>query len=252
MILFAYIAIFCTVMDKTMIGSATFVGDPPSKTISCKEICKNYDGTIVPFVSGEAPACDQTGQKIYDPNNDSVACLINLNDFGKFPGLEIIGIGIPMLLDLLTGDIKAKLLTILRGFLIMFLLYKFMDEIPGITSSLIGGTKLPSSEANAIAMLAQAAGMIRGAQVRAFRGGKKAANSAYNKAKGIARDGGNSGKSASGEAPAKSAGSDHGVGEKGKGEDNGGGESDGGGDSGGGKDEGGDKGEGGGGGGADK
>jgi type IV secretory pathway VirB6-like protein len=252
MILFAYIAIFCTVMDKTMIGSATFVGDPPSKTISCKEICKNSNGTIVPFVNGEAPACDQTGQKIYDPNNDSVACLINLNNFGKFPGLEIIGIGIPMLLDLLTGDIRAKLLTILRGFLIMFLLYKFMDEIPRITSALTGGTNLPSSEANAMAMLAQAAGMIRGAQVRAFRGGKKAANSAYNKAKGIARDGGSSGKSASGEAPAKSEGSDRAGGEENKGADNGGGGGDGGGDSGGGKDEGGDKGGGGGGGGSDK
>lgn len=235
MILFAYIAIFCTIMDKTMIGSATFVGDPPSKTISCKEICKNSDGTIVPYVNGEAPACDQTGQKIYDPENDSVACLINLNDFGKFPGLETVGIGIPILLDLLTGDIMAKLLTILRGFLIMFLLYKFMDEIPGITSSLIGGTKLPASEANALAMLTQAAGMIRGAQVRAFRGGKKAANSAYNKAKEIARDGGNSGKSASGESPAKSEGSDRGGGEKGKGEDNGGGKGGGGADSGGGK-----------------
>lgn len=251
-ILFAYIAIFCTIMDKTMIGSATFVGDPPSKTISCKEICKNSDGTIVPFVSGQAPACDQTGQKIYDPKNDSVACLMNLNDFGKFPGLEIIGIGVPILLDLLTGDIKAKLLTILRGFLVMFLLYKFMDEIPGITSSLIGGTKLPSSEANALAMLAQAAGMIRGAQLRGFRGGKKAANSAYNKGKGVARDLGSSGRSASAEAPAKSEGSDRDGGEGSKGEDSGGGKSDDGGDSGGGNNGGGgDEGGGGGGGGSD-
>jgi type IV secretory pathway VirB6-like protein len=214
-ILFAYIAIFCTIMDKTMIGSATFVGDPPSKTISCKEICKNSDGTIVPFVNGEEPACDQTGQKIYDPNNDSVACLINLNDFGTAPGFEIVGISIPILDNLLTGDIKAKLLTILRGFIVMFLLYKFMDEIPGIASSLIGGTKLPSSEVNAIAMLAQTAGMIRSAQLRAFRGGKKATKLAYNKAKGIARDLGNSGKSVSGlgksvsGASEKSEGSDH-------------------------------------------
>jgi len=237
-ILFAYIAIFCTIMDKTMIGSATFVGDPPSKTISCKEICKNSDGTIVPFVNGEEPACDQTGQKIYDPNNDSVACLINLNDFGTAPGFEIVGISIPILDNLLTGDIKAKLLTILRGFIVMFLLYKFMDEIPGIASSLIGGTKLPSSEANAIAMLAQTAGMIRSAQLRALRGGKKAVRSAYNKAKGIARDVGNSGKSVSG-ASEKSEGSDHDGGGR-RGGDNDGGNSKNGSDSIGRKEEGGD------------
>jgi type IV secretory pathway VirB6-like protein len=210
-ILFAYIAIFCTIIDKTMIGSATFVGDPPSKIISCKEICKDSNGIIVPFVDNIEPACDQTGQKLYYPKNDSVACLINLNDFGKDPGFEIIGIGIPILHDLLKStadDIKAKLLTILRGFLVMFLLYKFMDEIPGIASSLIGGAKLPGSQADALAMLSSVAGMIRGAQLRGFRGGKKAANSAYNKAKEVARDVGSSGKSVSGDSLAKSQGSD--------------------------------------------
>lgn len=194
-----------------MIGSATFVGDPPSKIISCKEICKDSNGIIVPFVDNIEPACDQTGQKLYYPKNDSVACLINLNDFGKDPGFEIIGIGIPILHDLLKStadDIKAKLLTILRGFLVMFLLYKFMDEIPGIASSLIGGAKLPGSQADALAMLSSVAGMIRGAQLRGFRGGKKAANSAYNKAKEVARDVGSSGKSVSGDSLAKSQGSD--------------------------------------------
>jgi type IV secretory pathway VirB6-like protein len=219
-ILFAYIAIFCTIIDKTMIGSATFVGDPPSKTISCKEICKDSNGNIVPFVDGKEPACDKTGEKLHYPKNDSVACLINLNDFGKDPGFEIIGIGIPILYDLLfkntAGDIKAKLLTILRGFLVMFLLYKFMDEIPGIASSLIGGTKLPGSQADALAMLSSAAGMIRGAQLRGFRGGKKAANSAYNKAKKVARDVGSSGKSVSGEPLAN--GSDHAHGNKNEGD----------------------------------
>ena len=47
MILFAYIAIFITVFDSTMIGSATFTGSPPDKAISCKSVCKDSSGGLV-------------------------------------------------------------------------------------------------------------------------------------------------------------------------------------------------------------
>jgi hypothetical protein len=213
-ILFAYIAIFCTIMDKTMIGSATFTGSSPSKIISCKEICKDSNGAILPFEGGQAPACDQTGQTQYDPKNDSVICLMNLNDFGKYPGFEIIGIGFPILKDLLEGDIRAKLLTILRGFLVMFLLYKFMDEIPEISSSLTGGTKLPGSEADALAMLSKATSIMRSAQLRASRRVRKSATSAYGRAKEVTRHVSNSGKSTSdpeksASAPVTPRGADH-------------------------------------------
>ncbi len=47
MILFAYIAIFITVFDNTMIGSATFRGSPPDKAISCRSLCKDSNGALV-------------------------------------------------------------------------------------------------------------------------------------------------------------------------------------------------------------
>jgi type IV secretory pathway VirB6-like protein len=189
-ILFAYIAIFCTIFDKTMIGSATFVGTAPAKTLSCQTVCENSDGTIEPYDGDVAPACDQTGQTQIDPMNDSVACLISINSFGKFPGLELIGISIPILTNVFTGDVQAKILTILRGFLVMYLLYKFMDEIPGITLRLIGGgTELPGSSgpSNAFRMLSKTAGFLSELQKRADRGIRKAAGGIASKAKSTAR-----------------------------------------------------------------
>ncbi len=58
MILFAYIAIFIIVFDSTMIGSATFVGQPPNKAISCDKVCKDDNNNTV--ATGDTN-CTQTG-----------------------------------------------------------------------------------------------------------------------------------------------------------------------------------------------
>lgn len=195
MILFAYIAIFCTVIDRALIGSAIFVGTAPSKTISCSEVCKDYTGDTVDYVDNIAPACDQPGQKLVDPMNDSVACLIGINSFGKFPGFELLGISIPVLSNILTGDVKGKVITLLKGALVMYLLYKFMDEIPGITSSLIGGTALPASSPSAVEMFNQTAGFLRAIQKRANRAMKKGAIRAGGAATNATNRYGNQGKS---------------------------------------------------------
>lgn len=146
MILFAYIAIFVTVMDKAFIGSATFVGNPPMKAMSCSVYCTDENGVRVDVDpdTGEAYACNKKGDVWVDPMRDSLACIVGYNKFGKFPGLEIIGIGIPFLWDFLMSDTKEKIILILRCALIMYLLYRFMDEIPGITTDLIGGKTLGS------------------------------------------------------------------------------------------------------------
>ena len=196
MILFAYIAIFIMVMDKTLIGSAEFSGDfakTPFRTINCEKKCANADGSIVPYVDGEMPQCDQTGQKIIDPLNDSVACLLSFDSFGQFPGFEIIGISIPIVLNLFESHVKERVLTLLKGALVMFIIYKFMDEIPGITSALIGGTKLPTSNADGISMFKKTLGMARAIQERLARGalkhGKNAAGKAREGVRGMATTG---------------------------------------------------------------
>lgn len=180
MILFAYIAILIMVMDQTLLGSASYKGQGPFKSIDCQQRCVDRDGVVVGYNGSQPPLCDQIGQKIINPMDDSVACLIDFNNFGKFPGLELIGITIPIAENLFSNNVKERVLTILKGSLIMYILYKFMDEIPGITSALIGGTKLPSASTDAMAMLKKLSGVARDIQKRLGRGalklGKKGAS----------------------------------------------------------------------------
>lgn len=159
MILFAYVALFITVMDQTLIGSAVFTGQAPYKKISCSKNCYFTDTGLISLKSnGEQSDCTARNEKFIDPMNDSVACLINMDDFGSWPGLEWIGLTIPILENILSGDVKKKILTLLKGALVMMLLYGFMDEVSGIASQLIGGAALPNSKNDPIAMFSQVAG----------------------------------------------------------------------------------------------
>jgi type IV secretory pathway VirB6-like protein len=173
MILFAYIAIFITVLDESMLGSASYKGPGPYRTIDCQPRCIDVNEITVPYVNNQPPACDRIGDKIIEPMDDSVACLINFDDFGKFPGLEMFGLTIPILENLLSGNVKGKILTLLKAALIMFILYKFMDEIPGITSALIGGTKLPTASTDGVAMFKKMMGTAKAIQKRVKRGLQK-------------------------------------------------------------------------------
>lgn len=170
MILFAYIAIFIAIMDKAFIGSATFHGNPPYKGMSCNKYCQDIDGVRL----GNADECDaELEQKIVDPLNDSVACLLNFDGYGSFPGLHLVGITIPVLINIFDGNVKDKIIALLKGALVMYLLYAFMDQISGISKALIGGSKLPGSDANAAGMLLKAIGKIEAVGKRAARGGAK-------------------------------------------------------------------------------
>lgn len=211
MLLFAYIAIFVSVMDKTLIGSAIFLGDPPSKTISCAKVCKNSDGTVAPYVNNQAPACDRVGQYLIDPLNDSVACLINVNDFGKFPGFEIIGVSVPILINLFNSNVKERVLTLLKGALVMYLLYKFMDEIPGITSALIGGTALPPGGPDAVKLFQKMVMITREIQKRAAGAAKKMGGGAGKETKGVLRDLASRGKSTADADTGDDGGKDEGA-----------------------------------------
>ncbi len=178
MILFAYIAILIMVMDQTLLGSASYKGNGPYKSIDCQKRCVDRDGVTVPYNGNQPPLCDQIGEKVINPLDDSVACLVDFNSFGKFPGLELIGVSIPIITNLFSDHVKERVLTLLKGALIMYILYKFMDEIPGITSALIGGTSLPTASADAGTMLKNLTGLARNIQKRLSRGalklGKKA------------------------------------------------------------------------------
>ncbi len=197
MILFAYLAIFISILDTTLTGSATFYGTPPVKSIKCSKYCVDMYGEKV--TSDKSPNCDKLGEKIIDPKSDSFACLINGNDFGSWPGLELIGISIPFIIEIFSTNAKDKILTVIKGAIVIYFLSKFMDEIPGIAKQLVGGGKLPSSTKDAVGMVKGFAGLLRGVQKRANRAGLNAAKGGVRGgikgAKGLAKKMGKKGKS---------------------------------------------------------
>ncbi len=206
MILFAYIAFFITITDRVLIGSATFSGQAPSKAINCSKVCKDSNGVIKPYNDdNEVDDCNETGDKLLNPMNDSVACLMSLDDFGKLPGLEMFGLTIPIMMNIFTDNIKMKILTIIKGALVMLLLYKFMDEISGIASKLVGGSSLPQSSANARKMMnslgsfaaknaKRGVGAAKKAGMKGFEKGKELRDSMSSKGKGKSDSKGDEGK----------------------------------------------------------
>lgn len=169
-ILFAYLAIFITIMDKALVGSATFNGVGPNKMMSCSSYCADRNDVRVPYINNVAPKCEEKGQHVVDPMDDSAACLLNFSDFGTFPGLEIIGISIKNAINLFSSNPKERILTILRAALVIYILYEFMDQIPLIAADMFGGRGLPESKANALQMFKSIAGAMAAIQERAKNG----------------------------------------------------------------------------------
>ncbi len=238
-ILFAYLGIFISAIDHTLIGSATFYGDPPNRTISCKQYCQNAQGIKVT----DSPGCDRIGESIIRPKVDSVACMLEVNAFGNFPGLELVGIGIPFLLDFFTDHTREKIITIIKAALIMYFLYEFMDQVPDISSYLIGSATLTKKGdvMSAKQMFGAVTGLLKGVQQRANRGIKKhgargakgagkmareAMDDVGNKGKKVSESGGNKGSDDAGKSAngADSAGSGSGSGGNLGGSSGGGGE----------------------------
>lgn len=173
MILFAYVAVFIMVMDQTLIGSATFHGSAPTKTMSCDEICVDSNGTVV----SDEECKEEEGKELINPLDDSVACLLNFQGFSKWNSFQMIGVVLPSLKNLFSENPKQRILTMLKGALIMYLLYVFMDEIPGIIEALVGGgVKGPS--ADAVGMLTKSMGVAAGAATRLASFGGKVGGSA--------------------------------------------------------------------------
>ena len=174
MILFAYVAVFIMVMDQTLIGSATFLGNAPTKTMSCDEICVDSNGAVV---SEEGGCTEENDKELINPLDDSVACLLNFQGFSKWSSFQMIGVMLPALTNLFSENPKQRILTMLKGALVMYLLYVFMDEIPGIIEALVGGgVKGPS--ADAVGMLRKTMGAAAGAATRLASFGGKVGGSA--------------------------------------------------------------------------
>lgn len=153
MILFLYIGILINLLDATVIGDVTFKGDGISapKQVICE---------------GEA-------------KDTSLYCIFNFANLDSFPGLEIIGIGVPLLTDMN----KAKLQSIIKAAFIVFVYMQFMDKISEFAKKLVGGGDL-SSDWGVSGAASKAASITQGAVERGRRGLAKGAKTLADRARG--------------------------------------------------------------------
>ena len=180
MILFAYIALFLNVMDSIMVGSATFSG--PQYTLSCKQYCVSTNGAVT-HDTGQANFCTNPGDQMFDPGSDSFICITQINNYENYPGFELIGVAMPIVADLINGNIRQKIITVMKGALIMYILSKFMDEISNMAAALVGGASLPGTSISAGQLFNKTLAIAKEIEKRGVRGIKKGAGSAGQKAK---------------------------------------------------------------------
>jgi len=151
MLLFAYIGLAISVIDMTLVGSASYTGSNP-KTLNCNQYCVKFDGNIDTNILN----CTDARDILVNPLDDSALCLINIDSksFSSYPGLEVIGVSLIALKNLFEDPTKTpmRILTILKAVLVVFLLYKFLDEIPGIAEQITSGSSMQISKVDAFKM----------------------------------------------------------------------------------------------------
>jgi|GEM_PF-1537120 len=131
MILFAYLGILIAIFDNIVIGSATFT--------TTGKITKNN-------VQNSPDIYGQASEKTISCNNskaesDSIYCIFRIADIKTYDGFEALGVGLPIL-----GSMNAsKLITIIKGALLMYIFSKFMDKIAEVAATLVGGSQIKDS-----------------------------------------------------------------------------------------------------------
>lgn len=128
MILFAYLGILVTLLDYVILGSATF--KPSIVEVDGVQFEDTY-GRITPKII----SCSG------DANDDSLYCIFRISDIKTFNGFEPLGLGIPMLASMNS----AKLSTIFKAAILMFIFSSFMDKITEVAAKLVGGAELKPS-----------------------------------------------------------------------------------------------------------
>jgi len=162
-VLFAYLGIFISVLDSSVIGDGKFRGSGSIKVLDCDEYCtkdsniyqKRTDGNWytngsksneeIQGTTTECPIVNGILSQKVQPINNSVACIIDFankpNAFVDWPGLSFIGLFFKTMLLPADGRFSIELMTlaILRCIMILFVLSSFMNEIPEIGKTLLGG-----------------------------------------------------------------------------------------------------------------
>ncbi len=169
-VLFAYLAIFITLSEEIIFAGAKSFKDG---NVDCGKYCTDING-----VRHDEKNC-KVGDgysDIIDPLNESVACIINFNEFKKDNGFAFFGIVLPSVGKLLEpGYAELRIILVLKTALFLFILAKFMDEIPDITSRLTGQS-IDVKTIGYIDALKKFTSVVRGIQKRGVRLTKKGAS----------------------------------------------------------------------------
>ncbi len=158
-ILFAYLGIFLAFFNSAIIGKdVTFSGG--ENNTPKKIICE-----------GEA-------------EKTSIYCIFRISEVKNFTGLEIIGIGLPLLENMT----KEKAQMIIQSVFMMFIFLTFLDKITDFAKELVGGAGLSSDwKASIAGMTKSTYGTLHGIQKRRDRAVIKMGKAAYGKTKEITR-----------------------------------------------------------------
>lgn len=151
MILFAYLGLMLTVFDDLFIGDAKFK-TPVNGELS--EIDCNPDVT-----------------KKTNPEENSIYCILQLDRYKNYSGLEVFDLAIPVLMSMT----KEKINTLTRAAIIMFVFLKFLDTITTVAKKLVGGAELKAESTTNIQNLLKK--VAKGVQKRALNTTKRLATS---------------------------------------------------------------------------
>ncbi len=150
MILFAYITVMIAVFDSVIIGSAHFKDGSSNKTT---DIISGVEKKLI---------CNEKAQE------DSIYCIFRVADIKNLTGFEALGIGIPVLF----GLNSAKIMTIFKAALTMYIFMQFIDKISSLANKLVGGGL--KDKTISVSDMAQRTGRIsRNIQKRGARALKK-------------------------------------------------------------------------------
>ena len=177
-VLFAYLAIFISLSEDIMYGGAKGFKDG---RVDCSEYCLNKDGEKVD--KNKLGNCDKSS--LVNPLDNSVACLLSFNDFGKDEeaGFALFGIALPSIGKLLEpGKVETRVLLILKSALFLFILAQFMDEIPSVIARLTGEV-IDVKSTGYIDVMKKFTSTMRGVQKRGARLVKGAGLAQLNNAK---------------------------------------------------------------------
>ncbi len=175
MVLFLFVGMAITVMDKYTLGDGLFVGSGMNKELVCGYACISDAGTVIDYTNSRGSSvlteftetCTSGEEnQILDLKRNSVLCFLNNMTSSPWALLQAFGIFIPILKDIFLSDV----LSFLRVAFLFFILTQVLNTIPGIAANLTGGKELPGTKAGDPFELYKKAVDITKALSRGFKG----------------------------------------------------------------------------------